>query len=118
LKNKIVIGIPTILRNGKADHLIETVRRIYQSINGTQRDMVEIFIMIAESNSYHAAQLRNAILDNFKQELERGSLIIFRPPEELYYPISSPCELSRTFEDGLLRVRWRSKQVLFIPYII
>ena len=91
----------------------ETLRRMIDNLSEEERQYHVFALMNAERDSFRAHIVNKELHDAFGAEIESG-LIKLIPIDINYYPenlIFTPCKMAKEFNDKLMRVIWRSKQV-------
>ena len=83
-KVSIVLGIPTVKRDGK-NYLLGTLKSIFDNIPPEEEADVLVVIFIAETDLGIVIEIANSINEGFSPQLESGILEIISPPLE-YYP--------------------------------
>jgi hypothetical protein len=127
----LVVGIPTVLREGSAHYLIKTVNTILDDIPRFPgaNPVKKIVLLNAEDDEEDQELLISLITKAFPSQVESKYTIIFpllikrfieiiHPPDEYYSRLEDPCTLARNHNDTLARVLWRSKLLLDGAYLM
>eukprot|EP01116_Phalansterium_solitarium_P010883 TRINITY_DN2632_c0_g1_i2.p1 TRINITY_DN2632_c0_g1~~TRINITY_DN2632_c0_g1_i2.p1 ORF type:complete len:458 (+),score=56.48 TRINITY_DN2632_c0_g1_i2:199-1374(+) len=121
-----VVGIPVVMREIDSPagpqpgpiYVLETISEILRGVDAEQRKRLKIVLLLAEPNEAHLARLRSEIEGQFLGDINSGLIDLIVPPKGLYLRLDDPCKLARNWGDSLLRVLWRSKQVLDTAYLM
>jgi hypothetical protein len=120
-KLKMVIGIPTTLRAQKGTSILrDTLRKMIDNLSEDERHYHVFALLNAERDAFRARIVDKELHDAFGPEIESG-LIKLIPIDVKYYPenlVFTPCKMAKEFEDKLMRVIWRSKQVIDSVYLM
>ena len=116
-KKNFVIGMSTV--NRKENYLLGTLKSFFDTLSDAEKQMVKFVVFNGNvPPSGHADVVK--VRSQFASHIASGFLtIVERPDGALPHPeMSSEANLTRRWGDDLARVKWRSKQVLDVAFLM
>jgi len=118
---KIVIGIPTTLRARTGTSMLRNnLAKLFNGLSPEEKKNHRFVVGNAERDLFSSRIVEEEIRSSFGKEISQGLLELVNIPSS-FYPrtlVLEPCKLKQNFGDTLLRVIWRSKQVIDTVYLM
>lgn len=116
-RKAFVVGMSTVAR--QTNYLCDTVRSLFHAVSKDQLEEMELVIFNANVPPDEHSDIA-CVRTSFSEQIRSGHIhIITRPESDLPHPaMRNEAALALRWGDSVERVKWRSKQVLDVAFLM
>ena len=110
------MGIPVVYREYNrtiASYIGQTLQSLIKPLTDDEKELIQFILILADESRDRREYCLQKILHSFNKEVESGLINIIAIPTRYYLQLHN---LPSTYNDGVSRMYWRSKQALDYAY--